>query len=108
MQTYVLGSNAADRINKGETFRRTMTFTDSAGTAINLASARVSISEASHATLTANAVVTITDAATGKVDIYLAAEHNTLPEGRLSWFRLRTVFGSLSVDVTDPIWLEIT
>lgn len=108
MQTYVLGATAADRINKGETIRLNLTFTDANGTAINLSSATITISEASHATLTSDATVTITDAAAGEVEFYLADADNDLPVGRLSWFRLRTVFGSSSIDVTDQIWIEIT
>lgn len=104
----VIGSTCDDQVNKGETLDLNLAYTDSNGDPLDLSSATVEIAESYPTTLADNLTLTVTNAAGGIVRCVLDAADNDLPVGRLSWFRVRTVFGAADEDVTPKIWIQIT
>lgn len=105
----VIGATCNDQINYGETVNLDFSYADENGTPIDLTSASVSVFSSVPDVIKASAVVTITDAANGKVNLVLHRDDAlSLRRGTNNRFRIQTIFGPESDDVTPDIYLQVT
>lgn len=105
----VLGATCDDQINYGETIDLEFTYQNEDGTPTDLSSASVSVFWSNPEVIKDKAVVTITDAPNGVVRFLLSKDDALeLRKGRNNRFRLQTIFGADSDDVTPDIYLQIT
>ncbi len=105
----IIGATCDDQIDYGETIDLIITYQNEDGTPIDLTSATVDVFSSLPPVIQTAAVITITDAANGKVRFLLHRDFATeLKRGANNRFRLRAVFGPDSDDVTPDIYLQVT
>lgn len=105
----IIGATCDDQINYGETVDLVFTYLDENGTPLDLTTATPSIFSSTPAVIKDAAVLTVTDAAAGKVRLLLQRDDALqLRRGRNNRFRVQMIFGSESDDVTPDIYLQVT
>lgn len=105
----VIGETCDDQINYGETIDLLFTYEDENGTAIDLTSATATVESSTPDVIKEEAVLTVTDAANGKLRFLLHRDYaGDLRRGRNNFFRIKVVFGDDSDDITPDIYLQVT
>lgn len=108
-KTPIIGATCDDQINYGETIDLTFTYTNEDGSPMDLSTATPSIFSSTPAVIKDAAVLTVTDAAAGKVRLLLQRDDALqLRRGRNNRFRIQMIFGSESDDVTPDIYIQVT
>lgn len=105
----VIGASCDDQINYGESIDLTFVYKNEDDTPIDLTSATVSVFSSVPDIIKEEAVVTVSDAVNGEVRFFLdRTSALELRRGRNNRFRLQTIFGSESDDVTPDIYIQVT
>lgn len=105
----IIGATCDDQINYGETIDLVFTYKDENGAPLDLTTATPSIFSSAPSVIKDTAVLTVTDAAAGKVRLLLQRDDALqLRRGRNNRFRVQMIFGSESDDVTPDIYLQVT
>lgn len=105
----IIGAGCGDQIDHGETVDLALTYQNEDGSPIDLTGAQVDILSSDPEIIRAAALVTVEDAAAGRVRFLLRRDDAAqLRRGPRNSFRLRAIFGPDSDDVTPDIYLQVT
>lgn len=105
----IIGDGCGTQINYGEAIELFLAYRNEDDTPIDLTSSSVSIYSSSPSAIKDLGSVTIVDAVAGSVRFFLSAGAAlNLRNGINNRFKIRTVFGDLSTDITPEIYLKVT
>lgn len=94
-------------VARGECLRAEGAWTDDEGAALDLTGRTIRISEAYPMALT-DGEVTVTDATSGKFDIFIPAEvMSSAGRGRVNWIRVEMSVPDGCADASERIWVEV-
>jgi hypothetical protein len=105
----IIGDGCGTEINYGEAIELFFEYRNEDDTPIDLSTSSVSIYSSSPDAIKNLGSVTIVDAVSGKVRFFLSSGAAlNLRSGINNRFKIQTVFGDLSTDITPEIYLKVT
>lgn len=105
----IIGDGCNTQINYGESIELFLEYRNEDDTPIDLSTSSVSVYSSSPSAIKDLGTVEIVDAEAGSVRFFLSAEDSlNLRKGINNRFKIETVFGDLSTDITPEIYLKVT